>query len=149
MRSLQLIAQTYFDGSRYHTDGPYVIQINAGVITSVRATDVLPLPFEDLSADESMPEILPMPFVMPIPVEGPGDDGHGDKLVEEVFLKVKGGAGAAKRSWTLKQTAIVEGNRANLVLLDACPLDPHEETLHIRGLVRQGVLKLHHDPVHN
>jgi hypothetical protein len=151
MPALTLVAQTYFDGSAYHTDGPYVLHIVNGVIRDLNATDVLPLP-EDRFRDNTTEErVVPVPFVMPMPLEGPGDGGAGDALIGEVFHKLAAKPDRpALKTYSVKQCAIHAGNRAHMLLLDACPLDPHGDRLHIRGIVRQGELIPYHDPaVHN
>ncbi len=150
MHALTLVAQTYFDGSDYHTDGPYVLHIRNGVIRDLSATEVLPLP-EDRFMDDTTEQIVPVPFVMPMPIEGPGDGGAGDALIGEVFHKLAAKPDRpAVKTYSVKHCAIHAGNKAHMLLLDACPLDPHGDRLHIRGIVRQGELIPYHDPaVHN
>lgn len=57
MNALNIVAESYFDGTRHHRRGPYTIEIENG-----RIVDVLP---GDRSAAMAAREVLRAPFVMP------------------------------------------------------------------------------------
>src|SRR6266511_3505340 len=66
MNSFVIIAESYFDGTRHHADGPFTIEVHEGVIEQVIAGDAtLALGARYGRAFREPLEVLRAPFLMP------------------------------------------------------------------------------------